>query len=92
VVSGSLVRSLLVSFRIKGNHIRCRSASSSIIIVRKYLREIILNFHGIGEPPSHVPDEERPYWISIKYFSDVVRSRLDVAPKFYPVLSSLVTF
>jgi hypothetical protein len=57
-----------------------------------FLREIILNFHGIGEPPSHVPDEERPYWISIKYFSDVVRSRLDVAPKFYPVLSSLVTF
>jgi peptidoglycan/xylan/chitin deacetylase (PgdA/CDA1 family) len=71
------VRSLLVSFRIKDNHIRCRSASSSIIIVRKYLREIILNFHGIGEPPSHVPDEERPYWISIKYFSDVVRLARD---------------
>jgi hypothetical protein len=72
------VRFLLVSFRIKDNHIRCRSASSSIIIVRKYLREIILNFHGIGEPPSHVPDEERPYWISIKYFSDVVRLARDL--------------
>jgi peptidoglycan/xylan/chitin deacetylase (PgdA/CDA1 family) len=41
------------------------------------LREIILNFHGIGEPPSDVPDEERPYWISIKYFSDVVRLARD---------------
>jgi peptidoglycan/xylan/chitin deacetylase (PgdA/CDA1 family) len=44
------------------------------------LREIILNFHGIGEPPSHVADEERPYWISIKHFSDIVRLVRDCEP------------
>lgn len=25
-------------------------------------RRIVLNFHGIGEPPHDVPDDERPYW------------------------------
>ncbi len=25
-------------------------------------RRVVLNFHGIGEPPRDVPDDERPYW------------------------------
>ncbi len=41
------------------------------------MTEVILNFHGIGEPPSDVPDEERPYWISTAQFSDVVRLARD---------------
>jgi hypothetical protein len=30
-------------------------------------------FHGIGEPPSNVPSEERPYWVSKALFQDIVR-------------------
>jgi peptidoglycan/xylan/chitin deacetylase (PgdA/CDA1 family) len=31
-------------------------------------------FHGIGEPPAHVPSEERPYWVSTALFRDIVRA------------------
>jgi peptidoglycan/xylan/chitin deacetylase (PgdA/CDA1 family) len=35
-------------------------------------RQMVLNFHGIGTPPAHVDDSERPYWISEQRFNDIV--------------------
>ena len=26
------------------------------------MRQLVVNFHGIGEPPQEIPDDERPYW------------------------------
>ena len=39
-------------------------------------RQVILNFHGLGEPPAWVDDDERPYWISAALFEEMV-SRTD---------------
>lgn len=33
---------------------------------------IVLNFHGIGEPHSGIPDDERPYWLDIAMFEDLL--------------------
>jgi peptidoglycan/xylan/chitin deacetylase (PgdA/CDA1 family) len=35
-------------------------------------RRIILNFHGLGEPPSWVEASERPYWVPIAQFEDLL--------------------
>lgn len=35
-------------------------------------RQIILNFHGIGEPHEGVEAAERPYWISEAFFEGIV--------------------
>ena len=32
----------------------------------------ILNFHGIGEPPGGVDEEERPYWVSEARFREIL--------------------
>jgi peptidoglycan/xylan/chitin deacetylase (PgdA/CDA1 family) len=37
-------------------------------------QQIILNFHGLGEPPDYVDSSERPYWISAELFEDLVAS------------------
>ena len=36
-------------------------------------RRVILNFHGIGEPTVPVPAAERPYWVSVERFSQIIR-------------------
>ena len=35
-------------------------------------RRVILNFHGLGEPPAAVPAAERPYWIPADRFARIV--------------------
>jgi peptidoglycan/xylan/chitin deacetylase (PgdA/CDA1 family) len=35
-------------------------------------RRIILNFHGLGEPPAWIEAAERPYWAPIALFEDLV--------------------
>lgn len=32
-----------------------------------------LMLHGIGPTPLHIPEEEKPYWISADLFADIVR-------------------
>jgi peptidoglycan/xylan/chitin deacetylase (PgdA/CDA1 family) len=34
--------------------------------------QIILNFHGLGDPPEFIEPAERPYWISAELFEDLV--------------------
>jgi hypothetical protein len=34
------------------------------------LRELVITFHGLGDPPPHVPTGERPYWCSPDIFAD----------------------
>lgn len=38
------------------------------------IQQIILNFHGLGDPPDYVDASERPYWISVELFEDLVAS------------------
>ena len=38
-------------------------------------KKVYLGFHGIGEPPSEVDADERPYWVSVRRFHDI----LDIA-------------
>lgn len=48
-------------------------------------QQIILNFHGLGDPPAHVDAAERPYWISAALFEELVAgtaARDDVAYSF----------
>jgi peptidoglycan/xylan/chitin deacetylase (PgdA/CDA1 family) len=33
---------------------------------------VILNFHGLGEPPAAVPAAERPYWVCADRFARIV--------------------
>jgi peptidoglycan/xylan/chitin deacetylase (PgdA/CDA1 family) len=40
-------------------------------------RELILNFHGLGEPPSSIADAERKVWIPLEWFEEIV----DAAPR-----------
>lgn len=35
-------------------------------------RQIILNFHGLGRPPAWIEESERPYWVDIELFREVV--------------------
>jgi peptidoglycan/xylan/chitin deacetylase (PgdA/CDA1 family) len=45
----------------------------------------ILNFHGLGLPPSEVPSDERPFWVEVPLFEavlDLVRDRSDVQVTF----------
>lgn len=47
--------------------------------------QIILNFHGLGDPPAYVDDAERPYWISAELFDELVSrtsARADIAYSF----------
>lgn len=37
-------------------------------------RELVLLFHGIGRPPAHVTEEERPYWMPTGDFSSFLAS------------------
>lgn len=37
---------------------------------------IILNFHGIGEPPVPIPDDEAPYWIGEDAFRRILDSAI----------------
>lgn len=39
-------------------------------------RRVILNFHGIGPPHRHVPESERPYWISEAMFRVILEQVL----------------
>ena len=37
---------------------------------------LILNFHGLGSPPSYVDDAEAEFWVSVHFFAQVLdRSR-----------------
>jgi len=40
-------------------------------------RQLILNFHGLGEPPPSVEPEERLYWLSKKSFSRLLNQISD---------------
>lgn len=48
------------------------------------MRQVILNFHGIGEPGRTLEDGEAPYWISEAFYADIlalcdrVRDRVDI--------------
>jgi peptidoglycan/xylan/chitin deacetylase (PgdA/CDA1 family) len=33
---------------------------------------ICILLHGIGQPPSHIPDVERPYWLTTEAFARIV--------------------
>jgi peptidoglycan/xylan/chitin deacetylase (PgdA/CDA1 family) len=35
-------------------------------------RELILTFHGLGEPPGSVPDSERDVWVPVEWFEAIV--------------------
>jgi peptidoglycan/xylan/chitin deacetylase (PgdA/CDA1 family) len=41
--------------------------------------QLILNFHGIGEPPPAVTPEERPFWLSVDAFVWLIKSAKVVA-------------
>jgi peptidoglycan/xylan/chitin deacetylase (PgdA/CDA1 family) len=43
-------------------------------------KELILIFHGVGEPHSNVDSEEKPYWLSRDRFTDLLDKIVDVAP------------
>ena len=34
--------------------------------------ELVLCFHGLGNPPSFIPSEEVPYWISVEKFTGIL--------------------
>jgi peptidoglycan/xylan/chitin deacetylase (PgdA/CDA1 family) len=36
------------------------------------IREVYLNFHGLGPPPPHVDEDERPYWLQPERFEAVL--------------------
>jgi peptidoglycan/xylan/chitin deacetylase (PgdA/CDA1 family) len=38
------------------------------------LTDLFVIFHGIGEPPAHIPVEERPYWTSLHTFRSFIRN------------------
>lgn len=42
-------------------------------------RKLIVTFHGIGAPPAHVPEPERPYWATVAEFARVVSEGLAAA-------------
>ncbi len=33
---------------------------------------VCLMLHGLGPPPAHIPEEEKPYWISEAMFAEIV--------------------
>ena len=35
-------------------------------------RQVILNFHGLREPPAGVDADERPYWVPVSLFEELV--------------------
>lgn len=37
-----------------------------------FSRQIILTFHGLGSPPSDAPPEDRPYWVDVNVFEQVL--------------------
>ncbi|HQZ84298.1 MAG TPA: polysaccharide deacetylase family protein [Actinomycetota bacterium] len=43
--------------------------------------ELILNFHGIGDPREGVPDEERPYWCSRELWPALADSMAEVSAR-----------
>jgi peptidoglycan/xylan/chitin deacetylase (PgdA/CDA1 family) len=49
------------------------------------MRELVLNFHGLGEPHQGVPPEELPYWLSAASFAyvldQIVESTADSNPR-----------
>lgn len=54
-----------------GEHIT--KAVNGALSSSKGLREqVVLLFHGIGQPPAHVPSDERPYWVELSFFRDIV--------------------
>jgi peptidoglycan/xylan/chitin deacetylase (PgdA/CDA1 family) len=40
-------------------------------------RQLVVTFHGLGEPPDSVPDVERDFWIPVEWFEAI----LDVLPR-----------
>lgn len=36
------------------------------------VRQVILNFHGLGAPPHTLPASEQPYWINLGMFQEVL--------------------
>lgn len=45
-------------------------------------RAYLLNFHGLGEPPVPIPDDERPYWISPSDFDSILCALSDFEDEF----------
>jgi peptidoglycan/xylan/chitin deacetylase (PgdA/CDA1 family) len=41
------------------------------------LQQIYLNFHGLGDPPFHVADSDRLYWLSPDRFTSIIRLAYD---------------
>jgi peptidoglycan/xylan/chitin deacetylase (PgdA/CDA1 family) len=40
-------------------------------------RQLVVTFHGLGEPPDSVPEDERGFWIPVDWFEAI----LDVLPR-----------
>src|ERR1700694_4014462 len=43
-------------------------------------KELVLIFHGVGEPHPEVDSEEKPYWLSRDRFTHLLDQILDLAP------------
>lgn len=50
---------------------------------------LIVNFHGIGEPGSQIPDDERPYWCSTDEWTGIADelAALAATPKSLPEIT-----
>lgn len=35
-------------------------------------RQIIINFHGVGDPSDYIDADERPYWVPVAMFEEIV--------------------
>ena len=35
-------------------------------------RELILTFHGLGEPPNSIVDSERKFWVPVTWFQEIL--------------------
>jgi peptidoglycan/xylan/chitin deacetylase (PgdA/CDA1 family) len=46
---------------------------------RAVIPQLILNFHGVGEPPPAITLEERPFWLSVDAFVGLIKSANAVA-------------
>jgi peptidoglycan/xylan/chitin deacetylase (PgdA/CDA1 family) len=56
----------------------CPAMSKLSLDYQAKMKELVLSFHGLGEPPQGVGSEEIPYWISTSSFARL----LDCAPDF----------
>src|SRR5262245_57103342 len=49
------------------------------------MKELILNFHGLGDPPAHIDAEERRYWWPVGTFTNLLDRLVDR----YPTVANL---